>query len=105
MTAAVPVPNTSSSRPLRCASTTSSIESWRSLALSPQSRSRVSTESRVTPGRMVPPSAGVITSSPIFTMMFMVPTSSMYLRCTPSSHSTWVKPSCLASSPAMRLAA
>src|SRR4029453_5107853 len=66
---------------------------------------RGSVESRVTPGRMVPVRGGVMISSSIFTMMFMVPTSSRYLRCTPSSHSTWVKPSCLASSLAKRLAA
>jgi hypothetical protein len=49
---------------------------------------------------MVPASGGVITSSSIRSMMLEVPTSSMYLCCTPSSHSTCVKPSCLASSAA-----
>jgi len=98
MTAAVPVPHTSSSLPRPWASTTSSIETCRSLTLSPHVRSRARVESRVTPGRMVPVRGGVMISSPIFTMMFMVPTSSRYFRWTPSSQSTWVNPSCLASS-------
>ena len=66
----------------------------------------MSTESRVTPGRIVLVlSGGVRTSSPIRIMMFMVPTSSTYFRCAPSSHSTWVKPDAWASSAASRLAA
>ena len=90
MTAAVPVPHTSRSVPCFEAAQTSSIETWRSRTGRPHSRKSVSTESRVTPGRIAPVSGGVATSSPIFTMMFMVPTSSRYRRWTPSSHSTWV---------------
>ena len=67
----------------------------------PHSRRRVSTESRVTPGRIVPvESGGVRTSSPIRIMMFMVPTSSRYFRWAPSSQSTCVKPAWCASSEA-----
>ena len=72
----MPVPHISRSVPSRPACITSSMVTGRSLAFTPQSRSRVRIEFRVTPSRMVPASGGVITSSPIFTMMFMVPTSS-----------------------------
>ena len=72
----------------------------RSATRTPQPRISVSAVSRVTPARIVPDSGGVMTSSPILSMMLEVPTSSMYLCWTPSSHSTWVKPSCFASSAA-----
>src|SRR5215470_12862960 len=65
LTAAVPVPKTSSSVPASWAASTSSMEICRSLTWAPQSLSSVSTESRVTPGRMVPPSGGVTTSPAI----------------------------------------
>jgi len=100
MTAAVPVPQTSSSVPRRAAAATSSIAICRSLTRRLHSRISASAESRVTPAKIVPPAGGVMTSPSIFSMMFIVPTSSMYLRSRPSSHSTCVKPSCLASSDA-----
>ena len=88
MTAAVPQPNTSRSVPARCAAISSSIPSGRSLTISPQSRSNVITASRVIPARMLPSSGGVMNSSPMRTMTFIVPTSSRYVCSCASVHNT-----------------
>ena len=89
ITAAVPVPKTSSSLPSFWAWMSSSTEIFRSSVGRPQSRQSWSTEFRVIPGRMDPLSMGVTTLPSILKKMFMAPTSSMYFRSTPSSHRTW----------------
>ena len=45
---------------------------------------------RVMPGSTVPVHGAVRTTPPILKKQFMLPTSSTYLRSTPSSHSTWL---------------
>ena len=60
----------------------------RSSSFAPDSRKIVRTESRVTPGRMVPASGGVMATPSMFTMMFMTPDSSRKRRSFPSSHNT-----------------
>ncbi len=57
------------------------------------------------PGSTEPVSSGVTTVPPILNITFMEPTSSIYFRWTPSSHSTWEKPCSSARSPARMEAA
>ena len=89
MTAAVPLPQHSSREPSRAAATSSSTLTRRSSASMPQARHKSRQVARVTPGRMLPFRAGVTTLPPILKKMFIEPTSSIYLRSTPSSQSTW----------------
>ena len=90
MTAAVPVPQASFSAPLSPASKSSWAESSRSSTFRPQLCISSMQDLRVIPGRTEPVSSGVTTVSPIWNITFMEPTSSIYLRWTPSSHSTWL---------------
>ena len=76
----MPVPHISFRVPFWAAAVTSSMLMVRSETFQPQSRIRVSAESRVMPARMAPVSGGVITSSLMRSMMFIVPTSSMSRR-------------------------
>ena len=88
MTAAVPIPKISVIVP-RSRSAMISLTSRRSsLTVIPRSGAMRITESRVTPGRMLPVSAGVRICVPYANAMFIAPTSSTYRRSAASSQST-----------------
>ena len=79
MTAAVPEAKISCRVPFFEASTTSSMDSFRSLILRPHFFRSWMTESRVMPGRIVPLSRGaVMTSSAMRKKALEVPISSTY---------------------------
>ena len=89
MTAAVPEAKISCSVPFLEASTTSSMDSLRSLTLMPHFFRSWMTELRVMPGRIVPLSSGaVMTSSAMRKKALEVPISSTYLCSCESSQRT-----------------
>src|SRR5215472_1180154 len=95
--AAVPVPKHSLRLPASYSVNKSPIEIRSCLTGQPMSPSRVITLSRVTPGRIVPLSGGVMTSSPVTKKTFITPHSSTKRCSIASSHITEPYPASRAS--------